>query len=36
MKKLKTIELSSSGVNVSLYVWDSENKEDVKEMKETI
>lgn len=34
MKKLKTIELSSSGVNVSLYVWDSENKEDVKEMKE--
>ena len=34
MKKLKTIELGeSSGVNVSLYVWDSKNRESVKEMK---
>lgn len=34
MKKLKTIELvESSGINVSLYVWDSKNKEDVREMK---
>jgi hypothetical protein len=33
MKKLKTIELSSSGVRVSLYVWDCKNKEDVEEMK---
>ena len=33
MKKLKTIEVSND-VNVTLYVWDCKNKEDIKKMKE--
>jgi hypothetical protein len=33
MKKLKTVKISND-VSVSLFVWDSENREDIKEMKE--
>jgi hypothetical protein len=35
IKNLKTVSLGeSSGVNVSLYVWDSKSKGDIKEMRE--
>lgn len=33
MKKLKTVKgISDDGVNLSLYVWDSKNKEDIEGM----